>query len=121
MNDFTQKVQECIEVAIRMFSLPISLEDVKISNYEKDLDAGFAEMRTVNGKRIYSIRFNQYHIDHFESIMIEQIIPHEVAHIVCFFDPSTMSKHNYKWVLVCYMLGGNGSRTHDMPAIRARA
>lgn len=53
---------------------------------------------------------------HFKN-MIEDTIPHEIAHIVCHRNPSLGRKHDYGWASVCRALGGTGKRTHDMTTI----
>lgn len=53
---------------------------------------------------------------HFRD-MVDNTIPHEIAHIVCHRNPSLGRKHDYGWVAVCRALGGTGKRTHDMTTI----
>ena len=50
---------------------------------------------------------------HFKD-MVNDTIPHEIAHIVCHRNPSLGRKHDYGWASVCRALGGTGKRTHDM-------
>lgn len=53
---------------------------------------------------------------HFRD-MINDTIPHEIAHIVCHRNPSLGNKHDAGWANVCRALGGTGKRTHDMTTI----
>ena len=53
---------------------------------------------------------------HFKD-MVNDTIPHEIAHIVCHRNPSLGRKHDYGWAAVCRALGGTGKRTHDMTTI----
>jgi predicted SprT family Zn-dependent metalloprotease len=53
---------------------------------------------------------------HFKD-MVNDTIPHEIAHIVCHRNPSLGRKHDYGWSAVCRALGGTGKRTHDMTTI----
>lgn len=45
--------------------------------------------------------------------LINDTIPHEVAHIVCFMKPSLGNNHDYGWASVCRKLGGSGTRCHS--------
>ena len=49
--------------------------------------------------------------------MLEETIPHEVAHIVCYAKPSLGQNHNEGWRRVCQSLGGEGGRTHGMAVV----
>lgn len=53
---------------------------------------------------------------HFKD-MVEDTVPHEIAHIVCHRNPSLGDKHDAGWAAVCRALGGTGKRTHDMTTI----
>jgi SprT protein len=53
---------------------------------------------------------------HFRD-MVDDTIPHEIAHIVCHRNPSLGRKHDAGWASVCRALGGTGKRTHDMTTI----
>jgi predicted SprT family Zn-dependent metalloprotease len=53
---------------------------------------------------------------HFKD-MVNDTIPHEIAHIVCHRNPSLGRKHDYGWSAVCRALGGTGKSTHDMTTI----
>lgn len=53
---------------------------------------------------------------HFRD-MVNDTVPHEIAHIVCHRNPSLGRKHDAGWAAVCRALGGTGKRTHDMTTI----
>lgn len=44
--------------------------------------------------------------------LINDTVPHELAHIVCFFKPELGRNHNPGWRQVCRQLGGSGQRCH---------
>ncbi len=44
--------------------------------------------------------------------LINDTVPHEIAHIVCFMKPALGKNHDYGWTRVCVALGGTGDRTH---------
>ena len=72
--------------------------------------AGMARRRGTQ----YSVRFNADMLtrEAFDHVL-NDTVPHEVAHIVCFMDPRLGRNHDYGWASVCRRLGGTGARTHD--------
>jgi predicted SprT family Zn-dependent metalloprotease len=71
--------------------------------------AGMAHRRGTH----YFMRFNRDMLNReaFDHIL-NDTVPHEVAHIVCFMDPRLGRNHDYGWANVCRKLGGTGARTH---------
>ena len=45
--------------------------------------------------------------------LLNDTVPHELAHIVCFVNPRLGRNHDQGWKRVCRMLGGNGQRCHN--------
>lgn len=69
----------------------------------------------------YVLRFNPEGIEKFFDTMVHTI-PHEIAHLVCFWNPSLGKDHDYGWKRVAMALGDpDGGRCHDMPLTSARA
>lgn len=71
--------------------------------------AGQAGRRSLN----YYIRFNRDMMmneawDH----LLNDTVPHELAHIICFADGSDRA-HGYFWKRTCQLLGGSGDRCHS--------
>lgn len=62
----------------------------------------------------YYVKFNSDMLtrEAFEH-MIQDTVPHEFAHVVCYMDPSKGKNHDYGWARVCQALGGTGNRTHS--------
>lgn len=111
----TQAARECIEKAFKMFNIThIKASDVAIRNDIRGKHAGQARWRTQFGESSYSLRFNPEAINNYFQEMINDTIPHEVAHIVCFIRPELGKNHDAGWKRVCRMLGGDDSRTHTM-------
>jgi predicted SprT family Zn-dependent metalloprotease len=108
-NEFTKKVKECLQQAATLFNMP-SINDTEIHYFEKGRCAGTASQRG----GVYSVRFNEFNIENDWDEMVNETIPHEIAHIVCFERPHLGSNHDMGWKRVCRMLGGDGSRTHNM-------
>lgn len=61
----------------------------------------------------YFMRFNRDMLtrEAFDHVL-NDTVPHEIAHIVCFMDPHLGSNHNHGWMNVCRRLGGTGARCH---------
>ncbi len=115
------KVQECIALAERKFCVAMPKVDVRFDL--KGRDAGIAGKR---GAHFY-LRFNIKHMalggktwDH----ILNDVVPHEVAHTVCQSNPRVGRNHNTGWKTVCLALGGNGKRCYsaeDAPEAVAQA
>lgn len=62
----------------------------------------------------FKLRFNREIIagKHFQD-MLDNTVPHEVAHLVCYARPDLGRKHDAGWRRVCIALGGNGNTRHD--------
>jgi hypothetical protein len=60
------------------------------------------------------MRFNRDMLtrDAFDHVL-NDTVPHEVAHIVCFMNSQLGSNHNTGWANVCRALGGGGKRFHQ--------
>lgn len=104
------KVQECIKLAEVKFG--ITMPDVQV---RFDLRGRAAGMACKRGN-LYYIRINKNHLmlggktwEH----MIDNVIPHEIAHTVCQFNPGFGRKHDGGWKRVCIALGGNGERCYS--------
>ncbi len=77
-----------------------------------DLKGRAAGMACRRGRH-YFMRFNADMLEReaFDHI-INDTVPHEIAHLVCFMDPSLGRNHDYGWATVCRKLGGSGARCH---------
>lgn len=103
------KVAECIRLAEQQFG--VTMPQVQIRFDLKGRAAGIAGRRYGQ----FYLRFNCNHIalggktwEH----MINDTVPHEVAHTVCQAFPQLGRNHNPGWKRVCKALGGNGERCY---------
>jgi predicted SprT family Zn-dependent metalloprotease len=69
----------------------------------------------------YYLRFNTTMMmdlgwDH----ILNDTVPHELAHLVCYKNPRLGSRHDAGWKKICMALGGNGKRCHDEQVIYSR-
>jgi SprT protein len=107
------RVQQCIRQAEQKFG--ITMPHVEVRFDLRGRAAGMAGMiRRFSGDQFY-LRFNIQHIqlggktyDH----ILNDTVPHEVAHTVCQAFPSLGRNHDAGWRRVCIALGGNGSRCY---------
>lgn len=62
----------------------------------------------------YTVKFNRDMLTRaaFEHV-IQETVPHEYAHVVCFMNTSLGRNHDYGWARVCRALGGSGERCHE--------
>ncbi len=68
----------------------------------------------------YLMRFNPEGIvKHYDEML--NTIAHEVAHLVCFWNPRLGKDHDYGWQRVALELGCTGDRCHTMNLTPARA
>lgn len=104
------KVQECIKLAEAKFG--ITMPHVEVRFDLKGRAAGMAGMiNRFSGQQFY-LRFNVQHMqlggktwEH----LLNDTVPHEVAHTVCQAFPKFGRNHDQGWKRVCIALGGNGS------------
>jgi len=93
----------------------MDLSQVRISFDLRGRSAGKAGGR---GYRLpgssYYVKFNRDMLtrEAFEHV-INDTVPHEYAHVVCYMGPSKGKNHDYGWARVCRALGGSGARTHS--------
>jgi len=63
----------------------------------------------------FFLRFHPKYIENHFDEMFNDVIPHEVAHIVGYAAPQVGARrHNPMWKKVCKALGGTGERCHSM-------
>jgi len=105
------KNKECFQKAQQIFG--VDLSRVQVLFDLKGRCAGQARRRGVN----YSVRYNLDMMMRDLDDMVNDTVPHEIAHIVCFMKPTLGRDHDYGWQHVCHQLGGTGKRTHDLEVV----
>ena len=70
----------------------------------------------------YYLRFNTTLMTDDASYqhILNDTVPHEIGHLVCYKKPELGNRHNPGWKRVCAALGGNGKRCHSMEVIYAK-
>lgn len=97
--------------AMELYGLDLSKTTIRFDL--KGRAAGVAGARGSFFDRQYYMRFNRDMMtrEAFDHILNETV-PHEIAHLVCFMNPKLGSNHDAGWARVCLALGGSGARTH---------
>ena len=122
----TEQVRaKCNEVvALAKSKYNVDLSKVAITFNLKGRVAGWACARGSFFARTYQVKFNHDMITRGDpevlADMINDTVPHELAHIVCFINPALGKNHDYGWASVCRGLGGTGNRTHDNEVVFGR-
>lgn len=110
-----QIIDKCNQVIARVQQLyGMDLSAVRISFDMRGRSAGQAGGRGYSQPASsYYVKFNRdmLHREAFEHLL-NNTVPHEFAHVVCFMNPSLGKNHDAGWARVCQNLGGSGARTH---------
>jgi len=112
------KIAEVIRIAREKYN--VDLSRVNVSYDLKGRVAGWAQRRG----NVYTVKFNHDMLTRGDAAvlkdMLEDTIPHEFAHIVCYMRPELGNNHNDGWRRVCIGLGGHGGRTHNYDVVMGK-
>ena len=111
MEQIMARCKEAFAKAKELYGLDLSKVGIRFDL--KGRAAGMACARGTLYSRTYYMRFNRDMLtrEAFDHVL-NDTVPHEVAHIVCFMNPMLGSNHNTGWARVCQQLGGTGTRFH---------
>ena len=115
-------VKEYLAKAHKLFgSVAMSkVHDVVIEFFAKGKAAAMAMVGEVQGGKLVGlIQFSLQLVKRRLLTMIKQIVPHELAHVICMAN-GWDDGHGRIWKQVCMMLGGNGNTYHTMDAVDGR-
>jgi len=101
------KCKAVLATASALYSMDLSHVSIRF-----DLKGRAAGMACQRGAQMY-MRFNRDMLtrEAFDHV-INNTVPHEIAHIVCFKNPSLGRGHDSGWERVCVRLGGSGATRH---------
>jgi len=118
LADVSEKFKHVCALAEARYGVDMS--KVRLSFDLKGRVAGWASRKA----GVYGVRLNRDMITRGDpkalKDMIEDTVPHELAHIVCYMNPKLGHNHDYGWQSVCRALGGTGKRTHDVETVRGK-
>lgn len=102
------KCKAVLATASAMYNMDLSHVAIRF-----DLKGRAAGQAGKRGSHLY-MRFNRDMLtrEAFDHV-INNTVPHEIAHIVCFKNPTLGSGHNSGWERVCRQLGGTGATRHN--------
>lgn len=106
------RCKEIFDVAARVYGLDMSR--VRIGFGLTGRAAGVARSRPGAYGPEYSVDFNREMMtrEAFDHVL-NNTVPHELAHIACFMNPLLGKNHNSGWEAVCKKLGGTGKTRHS--------
>ena len=112
MQDKIQAIRSKIEELVKLAKTKYDV-DMPAIQVRLDLKGRTAGMAIRKGQQL-TMRLNIDMIkgDSWEYIL-NDTIPHEMAHLVCFVNPALGRNHDWGWQMVCRGLGGTGKRCHD--------
>ena len=113
-----EKTQAVLDLARQLYGVDIQPH---VSFNLRGRAAGIASCRMCRITRRasdFKVRYNPHFIqgEHFQD-MLDNTVPHEIAHLVTYMRPDLGHKHDAGWRRICLALGGNGLRCHayDVP------
>lgn len=117
------RVKECIELAKELYGFDVDYNDIDISFKSRGQAAASASCkvnRLTGEHHSFGLRFSTESANLDSDEMLNDTVPHEVAHLVCYWKPSLGKNHDYGWRRVCIGLGGTGNRTHSQVLTKGR-
>lgn len=102
-----QRIKECIAKADELYGVKLNPQ------IRFDLKGRAAGMAGMRGFQLF-LRFNRDMMgrEAFTHVL-NNTVPHEVAHLVCFVNPNLGKGHDAGWERVCIALGGTGVTRHS--------
>ncbi len=102
------KVNEVCALATKLYGVDLSNLQLRF-----DLKGRAAGQAQLTGQRQIVVRLNDGMLHHTGADhVINNTVPHEIAHIVCFLRRELGHGHDAGWQRVCLALGGNGETRH---------
>lgn len=108
----------CIQKAQELYGLDLSKVEV-LFTLRSLRRTGNAQSFTRNGETVYRVFYHPVAMNANCHSYVNTTVPHELAHIVCFMDPSlgNNESHDAGWKSVCLALGGDGLAHVACPVI----
>lgn len=105
-----KEIDRILEKAIDLYDVPGLSGTIIKFDIRSYRFVGQAGWRRRHGETTYTLRLNPKAVAENFDDMLNDTIPHEIAHLVNYARPSTGRRHNNGWKRVCLALGGNGQR-----------
>jgi predicted SprT family Zn-dependent metalloprotease len=108
IDQIKAKTVQVLDMASRLYGVSFGVVTIRF-----DLKGRAAAAAIRRGNQ-YSVRYNPDMVgrEAFDHIL-NNSVPHEVAHLVCFARPELGNNHDAGWERVCIKLGGSGKTRHQ--------
>lgn len=115
MKDYIIKVEECLDIVRENYpnTLNIPVKNDILVNAEF-MNSGILAFTTHYpwAKHIrFVIALNRKLHEHHSDIYLREIIPHEMAHVICFNNNVSTNAHCDTWKELCKLMGGSGEKS----------
>lgn len=115
MRLFRKRIEECLERVSAVYEglLLIPHSSSIILNREFMVPNWMAHESQANKLNIISL--NTKLVEHNKELYAEEIIPHELAHVICRVNPIlySVNDHCKNWQELCILMGGSGNAYID--------
>lgn len=119
-----QRCKEVVELAEELYGFSIAYNNIDIAFKSKGRAAAQAWWKGYafqeRSEWSYGLKFSTESASLDSNEMLNDTVPHEVAHLVCAWNPALGKNHDIGWKRVCIALGGTGARTHSQTLTKAR-
>jgi predicted SprT family Zn-dependent metalloprotease len=121
LNTFWKAFDVKAKLVEKLYGINLYKEDLKVSFFRSGKRAGFAGYRITAEGTKWRMGFNWNSLCRHPSTVLEDTLPHELAHIVCGMKPELGGvNHNAVWQEVAKNLGSTGDTKHSMSFVYAR-
>ena len=117
ITEFRKHVYKCLDKAHELYNIYdiFPKENIGIKFYTKGEVAGTASYKKCGDKLVHmQLSFNATFIQSDWNYLVNDTIPHEVAHLVTYCLYNDNIYHSQKWIDICIALGGSGNRFHSI-------
>lgn len=101
-------VNKCLENAFKIFNIRVSYPTINVTLKSIRM-AGRAIIIRNEDTIKNTLRFNYKLYAAAPDLFINEVVPHEVAHIINYNMYERTIAHDFKWKYICLKLGGSGS------------
>lgn len=109
-----KRVQEVFALATAKYGLDLSKVAVRFDLRGRSAGMAGCKRDWAGSTKDHYVRFNVDQILHGNlENMLNDTVPHEVAHVICYMNPMLGNNHDNGWKRVCVALGGTGDRCHS--------
>jgi predicted SprT family Zn-dependent metalloprotease len=116
-----QAIADCLERARRTFGDKVvdKVNRYVIEYFHNGAHAALAAALRLPEETVGVLQLSLYYIRKRCFSVIKQIIPHELAHLICMANGWEMA-HGRVWRQICKVLGGTGEEFHNFAAVDGR-